>query len=57
MPNILIINGHQPYDFSKGELTGTLIDIAEKVLTGKGCAVRRSRVNGYSVEDELAKWQ
>ncbi|MEG9500061.1 NAD(P)H-dependent oxidoreductase [Mannheimia indoligenes] len=55
--NILILNGHQPYDFSKGELTQTLIDIAQKTLEAKGHTVKHSVVTDYVVADELAKHQ
>ncbi|QMT32144.1 NAD(P)H-dependent oxidoreductase [Alysiella filiformis] len=57
MQNILIINAHQPYDFSKGELTKSLIDIATKALQNKGLTVKHSKVTDYAVADELEKWQ
>lgn len=57
MKNILIINAHQPYDFSKGELTQSLIDVATQVLQNKGLAVKHSFVTDYAVADELEKWQ
>ncbi|HGO5855189.1 TPA: NAD(P)H-dependent oxidoreductase [Mannheimia haemolytica] len=57
MQNILIINAHQPYDFSKGELTKSLIDVATKALKNKGLTVKHSKVTDYAVPDELEKWQ
>lgn len=57
MQNILIINAHQPYDFSKGELTKSLIDVATKTLENKGLTVKHSQVTHYTVADELEKWQ
>ncbi|WP_066803785.1 NAD(P)H-dependent oxidoreductase [Moraxella oblonga] len=57
MQNILIINAHQPYDFSKGELTKSLIDVATKSLQNKGLIVKHSKVTDYAVADELEKWQ
>lgn len=57
MKNVLIINAHQPYPSSKGELTKSLIDVAEKVLQQKGYIVQNSQVTQYIVADELAKWQ
>lgn len=57
MQNILIINGHQPYDFSKGELTKSLIEVAQKTLTAKGYEVKHSKVTEFDVADELEKWQ
>lgn len=57
MKNILIINGHQPYPFSEGKLTQTLIDIATQTLQNKGFAVKHSAVTNYQVEEELKKHQ
>lgn len=57
MKNILIINGHQPYEFSKGELTQSLIDVATNTLQNKGLTVKHSSVTDYLVADELEKWQ
>lgn len=57
MKNILIINGHQPYDFSKGELTQSLIDVATHALQRKGLTVKQSRVTAYDINEELEKWQ
>lgn len=55
MKNILIINGHQPYEFSPGRLTRSLIDIAAETLQAKGYAVKHSNVLEYDVADELEK--
>lgn len=55
MKNILILNGHQPYPFSEGRLNKSLTEIAERVFTAKGYAVRHSRVTEYDVADELDK--
>lgn len=57
MKNILIINGHQPYDFSKGELTQSLIHVASETLQNKGLIVKHSKVTDYNVAEELEKWQ
>lgn len=57
MKNILIINGHQPYDFSPGKLTQSLIDVASQVLQAKGYQVKYSNVLDYHVAEELAKHQ
>lgn len=55
--NVLIINGHQPYDFSPGKLTQSLIDIATRELEAKGHSVKHSNVLEYDVAEELAKHQ
>lgn len=57
MKNVLIINGHQPYPFSPGQLTQSLIDIATQTLTEKGYHVKVSNVIEYDVADELARHQ
>lgn len=57
MKKVLIINAHQPYDFSKGELTKSLIEVAQKTLTAKGYEVKHSKVTEFDVADELEKWQ
>lgn len=55
--NILILNGHQPYSFSEGRLTATLIGEAEKILLAKGHKVRHSNVLDYDVQTETEKHQ
>lgn len=56
MPNILIINAHEPYPFSEGRLNATLFDRAATLLASKGHAVRTTVVHdGYEVTDELEK--
>lgn len=56
MKNILIINGHQPYPFSEGKLTATLVQSAKKYFEQKGCEVRTTVVaEQYTVEEEIAK--
>lgn len=57
MKNILIINGHQPYDFSLGTLTQSLIDVATKTLQDKGYTVKHSNVLAYDIAEELEKHQ
>ena len=54
MSNILILNGHQPYPFAKGELNASFVARAEKILTNAGHEVRVSRVaDGYDVDQEI----
>lgn len=57
MKNVLIINGHQPYPFSPGKLTQSLIDVATETLTAKGYAVKVSNVIDYNVAEELERHQ
>ncbi len=53
---ILIINAHQPYPFSKGELTKALIEKMEAKLLGLGHEVKHSRVaEEYNPKDEVEK--
>ncbi|OOF55623.1 NAD(P)H-dependent oxidoreductase [Rodentibacter myodis] len=55
--NILILNGHQPYEFSPGKLTASLIEKATALLEAKGHQVRHSNVLEYNIEEEFAKYQ
>lgn len=57
MKKILIINGHQPYDFSPGKLTQSLIEVATQTLQAKGYEVKHSNVLTYDVAEELEKHQ
>ncbi|MEO0990178.1 MAG: NAD(P)H-dependent oxidoreductase [Pseudomonadota bacterium] len=40
MTNVLILNGHQPFPFSEGRLTATLVDRARTFFETRGDAVR-----------------
>ncbi|MBB4265732.1 NAD(P)H-dependent oxidoreductase [Roseospira visakhapatnamensis] len=54
MSRILILNGHQPYPFSKGALNATLVERARDALSALGHEVRVTRVaEGYDVEQEI----
>lgn len=56
MKNILIINGHEVTPYSKGELTGTLINNAKTLLTENGNTVEVVNVvDGYDVAEQLKK--
>ncbi len=58
MSNILILNGHQPYPFSKGELNRTLVNTAVDVLIEKGHTVRTvETANDYDVQEQVANHQ
>ncbi len=56
MKNVLIINAHEPYPFSEGKLTRTLIEIAESHLKKGGYEVRHTAMtDDYDAEEEVAK--
>lgn len=55
--NILIVNAHQPYEFSPGKLTSALIEKATALLQHQGHSVKHSSVLAYEIEDEFAKYQ
>ena len=58
MRRILILNGHQPYPFAKGELNATLVDRMITFLKAAGDKVRVTRVtDGYDVDQEIASHQ
>ncbi|MDX1818728.1 MAG: NAD(P)H-dependent oxidoreductase [Marinobacter sp.] len=58
MSNILIINAHHHYSFSEGKLNGTLVQMADELLTAKGHQTRIVDVDkGWDVEQELANHQ
>jgi modulator of drug activity B len=54
--NVLIINGHQYWESSKGELNKSLVELAKKVLTQKGHSVKTTCVDdGYDPKEEVGK--
>ncbi len=58
MSNILILNGHQPYPFAKGELNAAFVERAVAYLEKAGHDVRVTKVSeGYEVEQEIANHQ
>ncbi len=55
--NVLLINGHQFWEISKGKLNKSLVEFAEKVLTAKGYSVRTTHVDDpYDAKEEVAKF-
>ena len=40
MSNILIINAHHKYPFAEGRLNGSLVKLANEILTAKGHTIR-----------------
>lgn len=58
MPNVFIINGHQPYPFAKGRLNGTLVSLAREHLERRGYTVELTEASqGWDVDDEIARHQ
>ena len=56
MNTIFIINAHQAYPFSEGKLNRSLVEMAEKNLTGKGCQVKITTMqDDYDVQAEIEK--
>ena len=56
MTNILIIDGHQKYDFSKGKLSSTLALRAKQILSAKHKVKLTTIEKGYHVEEEQDKF-
>ncbi len=59
MKNIFITNGHEKYDFSPGELNGTLVEKATKFFTDKNCNVKHTNMTDHidvQIELEKHKW-
>ncbi|WP_165855695.1 NAD(P)H-dependent oxidoreductase [Marinobacter sp. JSM 1782161] len=58
MSNILIINAHHHYSFAEGKLNGTLVQMADELLTAKGHQTRIVEVDkGWDVDQELENHQ
>ena len=54
MTNTLILNGHQPYHFAKGELNATFVDRAQSYLLSQGGNVRvRKLAEGWDVDEAV----
>lgn len=54
MSNVLIINGHQPFAFSKGSLNAELVRRAKIFFEAKGDAVRLSKTSEpYHIDQEI----
>lgn len=58
MKNVLIINGHQPYPFAKGRLSGTFVALTREHLERCGYEVELTEVSkGWDVETEVSRHQ
>ncbi len=54
--NVLLINGHQYWEISKGKLNKSMIDFANKVLTQKGYTAKNTHVeDAYDPKEEVEK--
>lgn len=54
MKNILIIDGHQHYEFAPGGLTQSLVERAVERFSEQGCEVQVVTVkDGYDIEEQL----
>ncbi|MEC7742249.1 MAG: NAD(P)H-dependent oxidoreductase [Pseudomonadota bacterium] len=51
---VLILNGHQPYEFAKGELNAAFANKAREFFEARGDEVRLTKVSdGYDVDEEV----
>ena len=51
---VLILNGHQPYEFAKGELNAAFANKARDFFEARGDEVRHTKVSeGYDVDEEV----
>ena len=51
---VLILNGHQPYEFAKGELNAAFARKAREFFEARGDEVRLTKVSdGYDVDEEV----
>jgi len=58
MSNILIINAHHHYPFAEGKLNGTLVQMADELLSAKGHQTRVVEVDKrWDVDQELENHQ
>lgn len=59
MKNILIINGHQPYEgFSSGKLNASIIERLKNLLPKEKFTVKESNVmSDYNIDEEIEKHQ
>tara|TARA_B100000749_G_scaffold235898_1_gene193794 strand:- start:414 stop:1019 length:606 start_codon:yes stop_codon:yes gene_type:complete len=58
MSNILIINAHHYYRFAEGKLNGTLVQMADELLTADGHQTKIVEVDkGWDVDQELENHQ
>lgn len=58
MKSVFLLNAHQEYPFSKGELNGTLVEMARAHFEANGYETRVTTMKDeYSVDEEIEKHQ
>ena len=58
MKNVFIINGHEPYEFSKGQLNKSLVERLENLLVNKDFEIKTTTMrDDYNIDEEIAKHQ
>lgn len=58
MKNIFIINGHEPYEFSKGKLNGSLVDRLKSLLPNEHFEIKTTAMQEeYNIDEEISKHQ
>ena len=56
MPNVFIINAHQPYPFSEGRLNATLVEMAQQHFADHGYETQLTTMtDDWDVDAEIAK--
>ncbi|MEO1031310.1 MAG: NAD(P)H-dependent oxidoreductase [Bacteroidota bacterium] len=58
MKNIFIINGHESYEFSKGQLNNSLVERLKNGLSNDRFEIKTTTMkDAYNIDDEIAKHQ
>ncbi|WP_299524726.1 NAD(P)H-dependent oxidoreductase [Winogradskyella sp.] len=58
MKNIFIINGHEPYEFSKGQLNNSLVERLKNALPNDHFEIKTTTMkDDYNIDEEIAKHQ
>ncbi|WP_111684726.1 NAD(P)H-dependent oxidoreductase [Winogradskyella tangerina] len=58
MKNIFLINGHEPYEFSKGKLNSSLVNRLKSLLQDKDFEIKTTTMQDeYNIDEEIAKHQ
>ncbi|WP_422106349.1 NAD(P)H-dependent oxidoreductase [Winogradskyella sp.] len=58
MKNIFIINGHESYEFSKGQLNNSLVERLKNRLSNDRFEIKATTMkDAYNIDDEIAKHQ
>ncbi|WP_299365161.1 NAD(P)H-dependent oxidoreductase [Winogradskyella sp.] len=58
MKNIFIINGHEAYEFSKGQLNNSLVDRLKNLLANEDFEIKTTAMkDDYNIDEEIAKHQ